>query len=81
MAGYDGHRGWIYSLAVRPDHQSQGVGIKLMAHAEASLRELKCLKVNLQVLDTNEGVVEFYKKLGYLVEPRISMGKVLKSKL
>ena len=50
-----------------------------MAHAEAALRELKCPKINLQVLDTNMGVVEFYKRLGYVVEPRISMGKLLKS--
>ena len=79
MAGYDGHRGWIYSLAVKPDQHRQGVGKKLMAHAEAALCELKCLKVNLQVLNTNAGVVEFYEKLGYVVEPRISMGKRLKS--
>jgi len=79
MAGYDGHRGWIYPLAVKPDQHRQGVGKKLMSHAEAALRELKCLKVNLQVLDTNAGVVEFYKKLGYVVEPRISMGKRLNS--
>ena len=78
MAGYDGHRGWIYSLAVKPDRQKLGVGKKLMAHAEAALRELKCPKINLQVLDANVGVVEFYKKLGYAVEPRISMGKLLK---
>jgi ribosomal protein S18 acetylase RimI-like enzyme len=79
MAGYDGHRGWIYSLAVKPNQHRQGVGKQLMAHAEAALRELKCLKINLQVLNTNAGVVEFYKKLGYVVEPRISMGKRLKS--
>jgi ribosomal protein S18 acetylase RimI-like enzyme len=34
MAGYDAHRGWIYSLAVRPDQQKRGVGKSLMAHAE-----------------------------------------------
>jgi ribosomal protein S18 acetylase RimI-like enzyme len=79
MAGYDGHRGWIYSLAVRPAQQKLGIGKKLMAHAETALRKLKCPKVNLQVLDSNTGVVEFYKKLGYAVEPRISMGKLLKS--
>jgi ribosomal protein S18 acetylase RimI-like enzyme len=79
MVGYDSHRGWIYSLAVKPDQLRQGVGRKLMAHAEAALRELKCPKINLQVLNTNAGVMEFYKKLGYVVELRISMGKRLKS--
>lgn len=38
MAGYDGRRGWIYSLAVKPDQHKQGVGKRLMAHAEAALR-------------------------------------------
>lgn len=80
MAGYDGHRGWIYSLAVKPDQQKQGVGKKLMAHTEAAQRELKCPKVNLQVLDTNADAAEFYKKIGYVVEQRLSMGKLLKSK-
>ena len=23
MAGYDGHRGWIYSIAVHPDHRKK----------------------------------------------------------
>jgi ribosomal protein S18 acetylase RimI-like enzyme len=64
MAGYDGHRGWIYSLAVKPECQKKGVGKRLMAYAESALGRLKCLKVNLQVLDTNMGVVAFYKNLG-----------------
>ena len=77
MAGYDGHRGWIYSLAVQPTHRTQGVGRKLMHQAESALTRLGCLKINLQVVESNAGVVDFYKKLGYCVEPRISMGKVL----
>ena len=34
MCGYDGHRGWIYSLAVAPSHRRQGVGFRLVSHAE-----------------------------------------------
>jgi ribosomal protein S18 acetylase RimI-like enzyme len=79
MAGYDGHRGWIYSLAVKAERRKLGVGRRLMAHAEAALHKLKCLKINLQVIEANREVVEFYKKLGYVVEPRISMGKISKS--
>ena len=26
MGGYDGHRGWIYSLAVNPDIRRRGIG-------------------------------------------------------
>ncbi len=77
MAGYDGHRGWIYSLAVRPDRRSRGVGSGLLAEAERALSVLGCLKVNLQIIDTNADAVRFYEANGYAVEPRISMGKKL----
>jgi ribosomal protein S18 acetylase RimI-like enzyme len=77
MAGYDGHRGWIYSLAVKPEARSRGTGRQLIRHAETALARAGCAKVNLQVVDENKGVVEFYRKAGYAVEPRISMGKLL----
>jgi len=77
MAGYDGHRGWIYSLAVDPALRKQGVGRALLRHAEAALGERGCVKVNLQIGDGNEAVIGFYEKTGYKVEPRTSMGKLL----
>ena len=75
MAGYDGHRGWLYSIAVLPAHRRQGLGAALVAHAEKALRDLGCMKVNLQLLASNEATAAFYKRLGYAVEPRVSMGK------
>jgi ribosomal protein S18 acetylase RimI-like enzyme len=77
MAGYDGHRGWLYAVAVCPDHRRHGVGTALVHHAEAAMRGLGCPKVNLQVRATNAEVVAFYRSLGYQVEERISMGKLL----
>jgi ribosomal protein S18 acetylase RimI-like enzyme len=77
MAGYDGHRGWLYTVAVDPRHRRRGVGAALVRHAEAALRALGALKINLQVRTTNAGVVAFYEALGYQVEPLISMGKRL----
>ena len=75
MAGYDGHRGWIYSVAVAPSHRRQGIGSRLLAHAERALIGKGCVKINLQILEGNESVVAFYAKFGYAVEKRISMGK------
>lgn len=49
----------------------------MMVEAEKRLREIGCTKVNLQVRATNEAVIAFYKKLGYSVEERVSMGKRL----
>ncbi len=77
MAGYDGHRGWLYSVAVDPKQRFNGLGSALVHHAEKALAELGCMKVNLQLLDTNEATAAFYKSIGYAVEPRVSMGKLL----
>ena len=75
MAGYDGHRGWIYSVAVHPIFRRQGIGREMLAHAEKALKSLDCPKINLQVFVTNCDVVAFYESCGYVVEERISMGK------
>jgi ribosomal protein S18 acetylase RimI-like enzyme len=75
MAGYDGHRGWLYSVAVHPAHRKQGLGTALVRHAERALIERGCVKINLQIAGGNEAVAAFYELLGYAVEPRVSMGK------
>ncbi|MBN1147818.1 MAG: GNAT family acetyltransferase [Anaerolineales bacterium] len=77
MAGYDGHRGWVYYVAVSPERRRQGIGTQLMQRVEAELAQIGCPKLNLQVRAANAQVVEFYRKLGYQVEERISMGKRL----
>ena len=77
MGGYDGHRGWIYSLAVAPKERRRGVGTALMKHLERELAKRGCPKINLQVLVSNAAMVAFYQSLGYAVEERVSMGKLL----
>jgi ribosomal protein S18 acetylase RimI-like enzyme len=77
MAGYDGHRGWLYSVAVHPRLRRRGIGTSLVRHAIEQLRRLGCVKVNLQVRATNSAVVAFYRSLGFSVEERISMGILL----
>jgi ribosomal protein S18 acetylase RimI-like enzyme len=77
MCGYDGHRGWIYSLAVATSHRRQGIGTRLVSHAERALIRKGCMKINLQIMEGNESVAAFYSSLGYSVEKRVSMGKLL----
>ena len=77
MAGYDGHRGWLYSVAVRQSAKRRGVGTALVQRAEAALRALGCPKINLQVRSTNAAVIAFYQRLGFAVEDHISMGRLL----
>ena len=75
LAGYDGHRGWLYSVAVHTDYRRHGLGSSLVRYAEQALTALGCMKINLQITGGNDAVVGFYEALGYGVEPRISMGK------
>jgi ribosomal protein S18 acetylase RimI-like enzyme len=75
--GWDGHRGWVYHLAVDPGRQRAGIGAALMREGESRLAARGCPKLNLQVIAGNQDVVAFYEGLGYAVEPRISMGKIL----
>jgi len=76
-AGYDGVRGWIYSLAVLPDQRRNGTGRKLLHAAESALSDRGCPKVNLQVRSSNSEVVELYRRCGYRMEERTSLGKAL----
>jgi ribosomal protein S18 acetylase RimI-like enzyme len=77
MVGFDGHRGWVYYLAVTPASQGTGYGKTLMAHAENLLFERGCPKINLQVRAGNERVIEFYRSLGYDLDGAVGMGKRL----
>ncbi len=77
MAGYDGHRGWLYAVAVRQECRRSGVGAALVREAERALAGLGCEKVNLQVRASNEAVARFYMKLGYAIEDRINLGRRL----
>lgn len=81
MGGYDGHRGWIYSVAVDAGHRRCGIGAALLRRLEADLKSRGCLKVNLQVRATNTQVIGFYERLGFMVEPIVSMGKRLYSQM
>jgi ribosomal protein S18 acetylase RimI-like enzyme len=75
MGGYDGHRGWIYTVAVAPDRRRDRIGSALVRHVEDALIERGCQKINLQVRTHNAGVIPFYEHLGYKVEEIVSMGK------
>jgi ribosomal protein S18 acetylase RimI-like enzyme len=77
MAGYDGHRGWVNYLAVEPALQGSGLGRAMMAEVEGRLRSLGCPKVNLQIRRGNQGVADFYRRLGYAEDDLVSMGKRL----
>ncbi|MBV9521957.1 MAG: GNAT family acetyltransferase [Alphaproteobacteria bacterium] len=78
MVGHDGHRGWIYYVAVDPARRRSGLGRALMAAAEAWLRVREVAKVQLLIRETNSAVAGFYERLGYAAEPRLVMSKRLR---
>ena len=77
MVGYDGHRGWVYYLAVQPELRRGGLGRQLMHASERWLQERGVPKLNLMVRSTNAAVVEFYKSLGYKEGDVVVLGKFL----
>jgi ribosomal protein S18 acetylase RimI-like enzyme len=77
MLGYDGHRGWVYYLAVAQEHRKLAIGRTLMDAAEERLIALGCPKINLQVRTGNEQVLAFYDRLGYTRDDTVSLGKRL----
>ena len=78
LGGYDGFRGWVYHLAVDPEHRRGGIGRELMHEVERRLAALGCPKLNLQIRAHNSAVRAFYERLGFAVEAHISMGKELR---
>ena len=77
MAGYDGHRGWINYLGVDPACRRRGIGRALMDEAERLLRAAGCPKINLQVRTSNADAIEFYRRIGFVIDDVVSMGKRL----
>lgn len=68
MAGYDGHRGWLYYLATAADRRGEGIGRRLIAEAETRLEALGCPKAMLMVRADNEAVLAYYDAIGYQPE-------------
>lgn len=77
QAGYDGHRGWLYGVAVSQDQRRRGIGSILVRAAIEALREKGCRKVNLQIRPDNTAVAAFYKAQEFEIEERLSMGRHL----
>lgn len=78
MTGSDGHRGWLYYLAVDQAFQRNGFARAMVRHAEDWLAGQGIRKVELMIRDTNEPVRTFYERVGYEIEPRIVMSRWLK---
>ena len=79
MTGFDGHRGWVYYLAVDPEHRHAGYGRKMMAAAEQWLRDRRAPKIQLMVREDNAQAIGFYQAIGYEIQPVVTIGRRLDS--
>ena len=75
MVGFDGHRGWVYYVAVAPDCQRRGIGRVLMRAAEDWLQERGCPKIQLMLRGDNAQARGFYAALGYDLQDVVTVGK------
>lgn len=77
MGGYDGHRGWLYYVAVLPARQGSGVGRRIVARAEELLIDMGCPKVNIQVRSGNGPAAAVWAAFGYSPDGATGLGKRL----
>ena len=77
MTGNDGHRGWLYYLAVAENRRHQGFGRKIIRHAEVWLHSQGVPKVELMIRPGNEEAKGFYEAIDYQMEPRLIMSRWL----
>ncbi len=77
MVGHDGHRGWVYYLAVEPDLQRGGLGRHIMDEAQSWLRAKGAWKMHLMIRRSNGAVRTFYEKLGFSESDVVVLSKSL----
>jgi ribosomal protein S18 acetylase RimI-like enzyme len=78
MGAWDGRRGWINHLAVKPSNQRTGIGSALIRELEKRLVRKGARKVNAQIYQSNQKSIDFFRAVGYEVHDDLVMiGKLL----
>jgi len=78
IGGWDGRRGFVYRMAVHPEHQRRGIGRGLMREFVERLRAKGALAINVIYNTANARARAFYCSLGYADRGEVSvMGKAL----
>jgi ribosomal protein S18 acetylase RimI-like enzyme len=78
MVGEDGHRAWVYYLAVAPAHRRGGLGRAMMDAAEAWAAQRGVWKLQLLVRDDNHKARGFYERLGYRDTKTVCFQKIIR---
>ncbi|WP_338831110.1 GNAT family acetyltransferase [Bradyrhizobium sp. 27S5] len=77
MVGHDGHRGWVYYVAVDPRRQGKGLGRTMMQAVEDWLRQAGVPKLQLLIRRENAKASAFYQTLGYEESTSVMLAKWL----
>lgn len=79
MGAWDGRRGWINHLAVKPAYQRRRIASDLIHELERRLTDKGAKKVNAQIYQWNTSSLEFFKAVRYDIHSDLIMiGKYLK---
>jgi len=77
MVGFDGHRAWVYFLAIEPTFRRQGLAKTMMSAAEQWARARGAPRLNLMVRESNAAALSLYEELGMERQPVLVIGKAL----
>lgn len=77
MVGHDGHRGWVYYLAVTPAARGRGLGRRLVHACEQWVRARGIPKIQLMVRADDAPAAAFYERLGYTDSHVVVLGRPL----
>jgi ribosomal protein S18 acetylase RimI-like enzyme len=77
MTGFDGHRAWVYYLAVDPALRGAGFGQAMMQACEAWAMARGAPKLQLMVRTDNAVAVGFYDAIGYEKQDVLVLGRRL----
>jgi ribosomal protein S18 acetylase RimI-like enzyme len=65
IGSYDGRRGWVFRLAVAPDHRRRGIGSALVSELERRFVEMGVDRIRVLTVRDNVPACEFWEELGY----------------
>jgi len=66
LGGSDGRRGYIYHLAVDPEHRKRGIGGALVQRCISAMKNCGLQKCHLFVYANNSAGIRFWEKIGWV---------------